>query len=157
MSVYSFNLQKRAGKIGETLFFEAHKDDLIREDGRKKDFSVISTGQGIELKTDSYHINETKNFFFERYSNAEKGTPGGPWQALENGTEWFCYMFIPALTCYKFSTKELVEKLETLIVNLAPTEIKNEKHTTLGYRVPRDWVGQLSSPYKLAVFAKAGF
>lgn len=45
----------------------------------------------IELKSEKYYF--TGNFFFERYSDVEKETIGGPWRALKDNVDkyfnWF--------------------------------------------------------------------
>jgi hypothetical protein len=95
---FAFKAQLRAGQIGETLFEHAHRDNLVKLDGFEGDFLNKATGQKLELKTDFYSMDATPNFFIERFSNVQTGTPGGPWQAKKHGADLFVYFYIPSLT-----------------------------------------------------------
>lgn len=147
---FNFKTQLRTGDIGEALFYQAHGGTLAKEDGRKNDFKCLVTDGFVELKTDSYSMAKTLNFFFERYSDKEKGTPGGPWQALANGNEWFCYFYVSDLTYFKFKTSELVAALEEVIPLIEPKDIPNKTWTTQGYAVPRAVMAPLYKEYRIA-------
>jgi hypothetical protein len=132
---FNFKTQLRAGKLGEMLFLQANPD-LKPNTDYNGDFVDVS-GRKVELKTDFYAMEDTPNFFLERYSNKVQKTPGGPWQSLEHGTDTFIYMHVPNLTYFVFSTGQLVERLETIIPTLPAHDVKNSSHTSVGYRVPR--------------------
>lgn len=151
---YAFKAQLRAGQIGEIIYQAAHRDDLLKLDGFQSDFIHKPTGQGLELKTDYYPLDKTPNFFFERYSNKEKGTPGGPWQAMGHGSDLFVYFYVSSLTYFTFDTKALVGKLEQLIPALEPWDVRNKTHTTVGYRVRRDELTELYQVTELEVKPK---
>jgi hypothetical protein len=91
----------------------------------------------VELKTDFYDMSETPNFFFERWSDRDKAKPGGPWQALLNGSEWFVYFFIKNDCAFWFETDKLVNELERITAKLKLVDIVNVKWVTQGFRVPR--------------------
>lgn len=139
----SFKTSLRHGAIGEMLFHKAHPG-LSKSPTLKTDF-INEAGEGVELKADLYPMEKTGNFFFERYSDAEKQSPGGPWQSLQNGTKHFIYFFVSNLTYFQFETEKLVAALEPLIATIPPTSVPNATYTTLGYRVPRE---QLADIYK---------
>ncbi len=139
------------GEIGEILFHQAHEGKLERIDGLKGDFVCSDSGLKVELKTDYWMMSKTPNFFFERFSNEAAGTPGGPWQSVGHGADIFVYFYIKDLTFYTFSTKELVAALEAIIPELEPCSVKNSSWTTIGYRVPREWLKEICTVKKMKV------
>jgi hypothetical protein len=148
---FDFRSQLGIGQMGEAMFYEAHEGKLVRTDGRKGDFVCSLSGDKYELKCDTWDMNKTPNLFIERYSDEAKGTPGGPWQALEHGARYFVYMFAPNLTYFQFETAELVAKLEEIIPTLKPFPVQNKGYVTLGYRVPRDLLSPLYKEVRLTV------
>lgn len=141
---FAFKAQLRAGQIGEVLFEHANKDNLLKLDGFQSDFIFKPTGEGLELKTDYYSMDKTPNFFFERYSDKAKQSPGGPWQAKEHGSGLFVYFFVPSLTYFTFNTDQLIGRLEVLLPELDPWDVQNKSHTTVGYRVAREGVADIA-------------
>ncbi len=154
MGVYGFKRQLSIGKVGEIIFEEAHCRDLLRLDGFKSDFQCKTSGDTYELKTDMWGMEKTPNFFFERWSDRDKGTPGGPWQARVNGTTFFVYFYVSNLTYFRFNTEKLITALEPIIERITPTEVVNTKHTTIGYRVPRTLVQELGEEVKISACVK---
>lgn len=150
----SFKTSLRAGALGEVIFYQGHCGDLKRIDGLKGDFEFLHgdlAGQKLELKTDYYDMNKTPNLFIERYSDRVKQTPGGPWQALSHGCEWFSYFFVTNFTCFLFNTQALVDRLEHLLPTLQPVEVKNTSWVTEGYRVPRHLLKDIYTESRLEV------
>lgn len=152
--VFGFKTQLRYGQLGEVIFYEANCKDVIRLDGKEGDFAFKDTGAKLELKTDYYAMDKTPNFFFERYSNKDKLTPGGPWQAMEHGATEFVYFYVSNLTYFRFQTAQLVERLEEIVPTLSPTDIQNKSHVTQGYRVPRGLVADLGHAYSIKMKSK---
>jgi len=134
--IFKFHDNLKQGKAGETKLLALFKG-LIATDGRKGD--MMLTNQKVELKTDNYPESSTNNFFFERYSNAEKGTDGGPWQAQAHGCKWFVYYFTASELGYVFDVDMLVDALNksSLMQGLKPVEVRNIRWTTVGFKVPR--------------------
>lgn len=145
----SFKASLSVGQLGEALFFEAHEGRLIRSDGRKGDFVCALTGNKLELKTDSYPMAKTENFFIERYSNMETQTPGGPWQAQANSCPQFAYMYVSDLTCFQFDTNRLIEEIERLAPDLDTREIPNKGWKSFGYLVPRELLKAIYYQFKI--------
>jgi hypothetical protein len=154
-AMYGFRPQLRAGRVGEIVFLEANKDSVLKLDGFKSDFATLHTGEGIELKSDLWTMDETPNFFFERWGNEEDQKPGGPWQARGHGSKWFVYFYVPSLVYFRFNTEELVATLESLEPTLTVTRVQNPNYTTVGYRVPRDMVAHLAERVELTVKKKS--
>lgn len=142
---FEFGKQNDIGQAGERLvvnnysdigyYDEDHSTDLLHKDGRK-----------IELKTDTYSMKRTPNFFMERYSNDTAYAPGGPWQALEKGSDIFIYMFVNNKKLFVFEDitaliRELEELIKTYNMQLVP--IKNKGYNTLGYKIPRETLSHL--------------
>jgi hypothetical protein len=148
---YAFKSQLKLGNLGETIFYEVNCDHLMKTDGREGDFVCKETGEKTELKTDMWSMFSTPNFFFERYSDKDKMSPGGPWQALTHGCKYFIYFYVTNMTYFRFDAKDLVQVLDDIITQMKPTEIKNATYTTVGYRVPRELVTHLAEVVKLKV------
>lgn len=134
--MHHFGSSLAKGKRGEDLLSELWPE-LQRLDGRKGDFTW--NGIKVELKTDSYDMAKTKNFFLEVWSDVDKGKPGGPWQALQHGAELFCYFYSNNLTMYIFDTQALVYYLDGLPKDYYQSvKVPNRTWTTVGYKVPRE-------------------
>ena len=114
---------------------------MERADGIKYDFSY--KGKSVELKTDSYSMTKTPNFFVERYSDVERGTNGGPWRAAHDDVTYFVYMYSLQRKCFWFNPKELVKFLDVYVKGKSMVSIPNKTWTTTGYLIPRTVVSNL--------------
>lgn len=132
--MFKFNDQLSVGGSGEELFLSLHPW-LNKADGIKFDFE--RDGKTVELKTDTYSMASTKNYFMERYSDTERGTPGGPWRAAKDDVTYFVYMYLPEKSCFWFNSKELVHHLDIYCAGRRLVEIPNKTWVTTGYLVPR--------------------
>lgn len=146
MCVFSFKDQLCTGNEGEKLFASVYKEKLTKLSPPGPDFRT-SKGDFLELKTDTYDMSSTPNFFIERFSNAKYQTPGGPWKAQENGCKYFAYMFIKNKIWFLFEVDKLIEILDKIVKEkqLKLEEIKNKGWITQGYKIKRK---DLSSIYK---------
>lgn len=141
---WDFQEQLKLGNRGEELFLEAYPKKLIIYPGRDGDFVEVNSGKKIELKSDSYNINKTPNFFFERYSNVETETPGSVWQALHHNCDIFCYQFIRYNIWFQFNNlPKLAERLDNMIEGKSPIWIKNKGWITAGYKIDRETLSDL--------------
>lgn len=140
--IFKFHDNLKQGKAGETKLL-ALFGGLSATDGRKGDMTLGS--DKVELKTDNYSATSTDNFFFERYSNVDKGTDGGPWQAKLHGCKWFVYYFTSSELGYVFDVDVLVDALNksSLMQGLKPVEVRNIRWTTVGFKVPRNAVAPM--------------
>jgi hypothetical protein len=146
----SFQKSLGMGKLGEALFYQAHKGTLSETDGRKGDFLHVD-GYKVELKTDFWQMSKTPNFFFELYSDLESKSPGGPFQALEHGAERYVYFYVADLTYYEFKTADIAAWLIENSDSLMRRTVINSSWSTEGYLVPRDRVLHLAQPQFLQV------
>lgn len=137
MSIHSFAKSLAKGKLGEDLLNEVWPT-LRRLDGRKADFVDTISGLRIELKSDSYNMEKTPNFFIEIWSDIDRHKVGGPWQALEHGSDLWIYMFQANRTMFIFEVATLVATLEKLVDEYPRIEIPNKSWTTIGVKVPRE-------------------
>lgn len=137
IGVFSFINGMKYGDIGERFVEILMKGELKKRNGFI-DF-LNKNGDIVELKTDSYDPNMTKNFFIERYSSDVKKNDGGLWQSFKNGSKYFLYFFPKGNIIYFFKTENMLnETIEYLKTN-TPTEIKipNKGYNTIGYKIPR--------------------
>lgn len=126
------------GDNGERLFAESywHLNPVKSTADLKYDFDT--TLGRVELKTDSYPMDKTPNFFIEKFSDMTKESLGGPWRAAADGIELFVYHFINDGTFFWFKSSELCALSDTLITKRRERWIKNKAWTTLGYVIPRE-------------------
>lgn len=135
---WDFKEQLALGERGEELFMERYPRKLEIFPGREYDFTVCSSREKLELKTDSYNINKSENFFFERYSDVHRKTPGGPWRAHKDKVDIFCYYFVRHNVWFEFrDLPALCERLDALTKKQGLVYIKNTAWITGGYKVPR--------------------
>ena len=132
--MFQFTEQLTVGGSGEGLFLKLHPW-LTKADGIKYDFEF--KGRSIELKTDTYSMDSTQNFFMERYSDTERGTFGGPWRAARDDVDSFVYMYLPQRRCFWFQSRELIDFLDVYCKGKRLVEIPNKTWVTTGYLVPR--------------------
>jgi len=134
VSKHNFKASLNKGNLGEaellTLF-----SAMTKLDGRHGDLQLGS--YKVELKTDYYLHKPGGNFFMERYSDVNVGSPGGPWQARVHGCKYFVYYFINSGVGYVWNVEGLVTALDALIGTLQPVEVKNVRWVTVGFKVPR--------------------
>ncbi len=142
---FHFQRQLEIGKKGESLVDNYYKDQIERLSGRKADFKILGLDSLFELKSDSYPMDKTPNFFIEKFSDIEKKNPGGPYQALSHDCKYFCYFFVDAEKLFWFNTKKLVERCDALIKkhSLELKSVKNTRWVTGGYLINREWVRDL--------------
>jgi len=145
-TTHNFQKSLKRGKKGEALFFDLFADKLEMADGYVYDMKVKRTGKTIELKTDSYDAAKTSNFFMERYSYNDE--PGGPWQSLKKGVDYYVYFFPNCNLIYCFKTKELVKELEKICKGQYLINVRNTSHITRGYVVDRSLLDKINIPFE---------
>lgn len=137
-NIFNFKEQLAVGNKGEKDFIDNYsslKPEKSKE--RAIDF-ILEDGKTVELKSDSYDMNATENFFIEVFSNCETGTIGGPYRALKDNIDFFVYYFLKNKIFFWFDTKELCKLLEIITPKCKTRNIKNTSWTTMGYLVPRE-------------------
>jgi hypothetical protein len=147
---FDFAEQLKKGKAGELAFMELYnnknKIKLIRTNGRIVDYNLGSSK--VELKSDYYDDSIVKNFFMEIYSDIDKKSPGGPWQALAKGADLFIYWFVESGNTWEFNAAELVSVLDEIIFTRKPEfkRVKNDGFITGGFCIDRKMLeNQLNS------------
>lgn len=133
--MFIFEKSLEIGKIGEAEFLKEYPS-LTRLSGFAADFKT-KNNKTVELKTDLYDMEKTKNFFIERYSDSERLTPGGPWRSLGQ-SDYFVYYFIKNNNISTFKTEDLVSKLEVITKDLPLISVPNKGYITKGYKINRD-------------------
>lgn len=141
---FDFKTQLEVGSRGEELFLERYPTKLIVHPHHAYDFDCERTGRKIELKTDTYNIHKTSNFFMERYSDVHKKSPGGVWQSIEKGVDTFCYYFVRHNVWFQFDDLPLlIDRLNDLTKKQGLVYIKNKGWVTAGYKIARDDLADL--------------
>lgn len=138
-----FSSDLSTGHRGELLLLKMCPE-LIRQDGRHFDF-LMPSGEALELKTDTYNMDKTENFFIERWSDLHKKRPGGPYQAFGRGATIFAYLYIKNGTCFFFNTIDLIRHIDKVEKDnkIKPVYIRNHGWTTTGYKISRKDVEHL--------------
>lgn len=139
----NFKTDLLRGKTGEAALLAAFGNTVTATDGRKGDMIISATGALMEIKTDYYPHDKTKNFFCERYSYDNQ--PGGVWQAAVHKAEFFVYMFADPGFSYIYRTMDFLRRMKQIEAqNRFPLiDIPNRGYTTRGYKVPRELFSDL--------------
>lgn len=127
------------GDVGEQEFLQTFPTYRKVDDSQmyECDFQCLYTGETVELKTDYYDMNKTPNLIVERYSNQQKGTPGGPYRHSTDLTYWVYYYRKNGIFIF-YNALQLIETVDSLALPLVP--IQNNGYTTGVFKVPRDAV-----------------
>lgn len=136
---FDFDEQLSVGNRGESDFIKFYSSmKPIKSQDRSIDF-VLANGKTVELKTDTYDIERTPNFFMEIFGDITESKIGGPWRALQDGVTFFVYYFPKNRTFFWFDTVVLCRRLDDIVSrnSLLPKEIKNKGWSARGYAVPR--------------------
>lgn len=136
MTVHKFKRSLAAGRSGELLLASLWTELVPIEGGRKGDFMLGN--KKVEVKSDSYGLQGSVNFFMERWSDEDKLKPGGPFQALEHGCQFFVYFYPTDKVAFVFDTGSLCRVLLKMLPELKPVNIRNVRWNTVGYKIPRE-------------------
>jgi len=149
--MFHFDRQLTVGNDGEALFKQcyAHLNPIKSQDF-KIDFTlgnmatlsekaILHVGNTIELKTDSYQMSKTNNFFIELYGNEKTKAAGGPFRSVLHNVDYFVYFFVKDMTFFWFRPSDLVAAVQTYIKKhrLVPKRIINKTWVGIGYLIPR--------------------
>lgn len=138
---FDFKKQLTVGAKGEDLFLSLYPE-VKKADGIKFDFTWKN--KTIELKTDTYSMEDTPNFFMEHLSDAKNAAKlGGPWRALNDGVDYFVYLYQKQKKCFWFKPAPLVKFLDEHIKTLGYKVIRNKGWSTRGYCVKREDISHL--------------
>jgi|ERR1017187_2085055 hypothetical protein len=142
--IFDFNKQMKIGNNGEDFFCECYKDrSPIKSSFREFDV-IIDGNKMVEIKTDSYSMDSTPNFFMERYGDKERTKEAGPWRAKKDSLNYFCYLFIKDKTFFWFYPQELCDFLDNHINELEEKEIRNKGWSAIGFCVEREKIKHLA-------------
>ncbi len=142
--MWDFKEQLEKGNAGEKIFITnyASLKPVKSEKERYFDFT-LKDGKKVELKTDTYSMDATPNFFMERFGDIVTKKSGGPWRATEDKVEFFVYFFLKDKTFFWFEPKKLCKFLDKYIEGKSYRPIPNKGWVAGGYPVPRE----LCKPY----------
>lgn len=139
-SMFEFKESLKEGQKGEELFHKLFPSKLIKTSGYNEDFliEIDDKTYRMELKSDYYDLDRFPNYFMERYSDKSIKSPGGPWQALSKGVDFYVYFFPKNKQWFVFKTSLLVEKLNKIVNEKNLIDIPNNGYTTQGYKINRN-------------------
>jgi len=149
---FKFKEQLEYGLQAQAKFHDIYHEPLVAATTLRYDFKRVKDGKKLELKTDDWDHSSTENFFFERFSVWEKGSPGGPWQSRKHSVDVFVYYFARNEIYYEFDDiKLLCKELERIVrkEKLRLVLIKNQGYYTAGYKIKRKWVTDLCDVYEV--------
>lgn len=142
MKEFYFKDQIKVGNAGEEFIAKEHEMKLTEKELFEYDL-ISRTGKTVELKTDTYPTDVSRNFFFELATGAKVG---GAHRAAEDEVDVFAYLYIyPEPVCYFFTdVKLLVKVIDTWIANNPHVKMKKVKDVfgkevvmAYGYAIPR--------------------
>ncbi len=133
--IFGFKKQLSVGSTGENLFLKYYKDGASKADGRI--FDLLYKGKTVELKTDTYPMQKTENYFMERYGSIEDKKEGGPWRAANDKVDYFVYFYLANKTFFWFESEPLVKFLNVHTPTLKCKTVANRGYTTMGFPVKR--------------------
>lgn len=139
ITTFDFDKQLTVGNSGESLFLKYYKKlGPVKSKDWFCDF-VLKDKKTVEIKTDTYDMNKTNNFFMEMFGNITESKMGGPWRGMQDGVDYFVYYFLNNNTFFWFDTSILCNRLDELISrdNIQPKDIRNKSWITRGYLIPR--------------------
>lgn len=147
--VFNFHDQRRIGDVGEADFVRIY--EKLEPKKSLTDFKIdfsLNNGKTVELKTDSYDMEKTPNFFMEQLTiSGPNSSLGGPWRSKEHKVDYFVYYFIKNRIFFWFEPVSLCEFLDKFIeeYSLKPISIPNIDnrggyYEALGFKIPRDSV-----------------
>ncbi len=143
------------GYKGEEFLLKAHADLKRAPDGERR-WDLIKTTRPfarVEVKTDSYPLQASPNFFMERKTYVYKGgytLQGGPWRAEKDGVDILVYLFSnggtadepgePVAFWFDFGViPQVVTRIEELIESKQAKyrRVRSGGCSAQGYLVPR--------------------
>ena len=146
-TTFSFETQLKLGNEGEQLFYDKYKDYFEKNNSQNvmaPDFIHRKTGALAEIKFDnSTHAARDlnglqKNLFVEMFSNTREMTLGGPFRAVEEGVDYYVYMFKEPFRIFIFDAVKFKNKAARIIneQNYGEKFVKNKTWYTSGYALP---------------------
>jgi len=141
--IFGFNKQLKMGNKGEEFFIQCYQEIKARKgNGRVVDI-MINEDETVELKSDQYSLEDTPNFFIERYGNLDKLKDGSVWKSSLDKINWFVYYYVPDRTFFWFKVEELKDFMEENMAKFQQRKIRNIGWEALGFLVPREQVRHL--------------
>lgn len=145
--VFNFTDQQRIGDVGEADFVRIY--EKLEPKKSLTDFKIdftLNNGKTVELKTDSYDMEKTPNFFMEQLTvSGPNSNLGGPWRSKEHKVDCFVYYFMKNKVFFWFDPVSLCEFLDKFITeySLRPISIPNRDnrggyYEAIGFKIPRD-------------------
>lgn len=114
---FEFYEQLKVGELGENDFRNYYPQ---LQPHKPKDFAkdfILYDGSSLELKTDTYDTHSSDSFALERWCGEK---PGGPWRALQDRIDYFCYYFKRHSVFFWFNSQAICERANDYIRRFDP-------------------------------------
>jgi len=143
--IFDFNTQLVTGDKGEDFFIKCYQSSNARKSDTKKFDLFVNDSDSVELKTDTYAMAKSPNFFMEQYGNLKRQphSVGGAWRAKRDNVNFFVYLFMQDRAFFWFNPITLCEHLDKNLENYEKRFIRNKTYTGLGFLVSRKSVSHL--------------
>ena len=142
---FDFNKQLAIGEKGENFFIKCYEFINARKVDVHAFDILIYKDVKVELKTDTYSMDNSPNFFMEKYGDIEEKIKslGGPWRAKKDQIDFFVYLYIKDRMFFWFEPIPLCEYLNPRMKKFELRYIKNKDWTAIGFLVKRDEINHL--------------
>lgn len=140
---FDFGVQDKIGKKGEAIFLAKYPEfKHIGSDIWTKNDFVNAKGEVVELKTDTYDMDRTPNFFIEVFSKDTTFSPGGFFRS--NNATYYVYFFLKNRTAFWFKPEDLIRKMDNPgFFNRELIKVANLEYNTLGLTINRDYFNDI--------------
>ena len=154
--VFGWKEQFSKGKKMESIFPSLYQGGQLMEPDpptRAYDFERVDDGLRVELKSDFYPIEKTKNLFVERWSVVQEGKepkPGSIWKSVSHA-DLFVYFFAVSGVYFEFDNiPAVIDAVEKYVEenNVPLIDVQNKGYKGQGYRIPREALKHLYTEVK---------
>lgn len=146
-TTFTFETQLKLGNEGEEIFYKKYGEYLKKNNTQNvmaPDFIHKKTGALAEIKFDNSpraprdSKGYQKNLFVEMFSNTKEMTLGGPFRAVQEGVDYYVYMFKEPFRIFIFDAVKFKDKAARIIneKNYKSIPVKNKTWWTSGYALP---------------------
>jgi hypothetical protein len=140
--VFGFKNQLKVGNKGENYFIKCYHKLNPRKSSSKEIDIIIEDNKKVELKSDSYSMDKTPNFFLEKIGNNVSGKLGGAHRAVADGIDWFVYLYMNDKTFFWFKPEDLKNFIDSN-KQLEEKRVLNKSYHSIGVLIPRELVKHL--------------
>jgi len=144
--LFTFEEQLKIGDTGEADFLKVYRGWDPKKIEKKHGADFETSMGSVELKTDVYDMNNTPNFFMERFTiSKRKQMSGCPWRSKEHSVKYFVYYFLNNKTFFWFESDPLcvlldshIDKDNSYLMSIHNIDEFGERYEAQGYKINRN-------------------